>query len=425
MRLRLAERAWIASLMSAPPTLRSGAHAVQLALQHGGELDDEFDAFAIERRYGDRGLDVLHHLGEDSRYIFQRHGHKLACQKRGESGAVSWMVAEVRELARVHGGERDWSAIEAAVSSELTAPNARKSDTYEKLLDDLSHGRSAEVKAAADEVCAAFADIKNAALRQQYEEELAQLGEKCSDATAAHRQRQRTHVWSAHSKLRHALEQTLGEMRTGKDAESAHAARREITTRFKHLTPWPLRHYIFAVNLERYADPIGLSWDEACAKYGEDYTKIIQGAGRPNADVNKLLAGFRRWLLVQEEEYILSAQKHMRPMMEPQGRDEGWGARSADDEWDGKIVLRIDLMSINVMIATLVVVCLAILNAWFLHHLIYGCGSATSIMDENYVPPTTKLQEKLNYGLRRYYRRFSDVGKGPTAEWDGVPFVDG
>jgi hypothetical protein len=111
-------------------------------------------------------------------------------------------------------------------------------------------------------------------------------------------------------------------------AEWSHSRRRSITTRYKHLTPYPLRHYIFYVNLERYRDPIGLDWQSACDKYENDYSKIIKGASRANGDVNALLKGFHKWLLLQSAEYVhdaldfVKAQKEATCSNETAGPDE-------------------------------------------------------------------------------------------------------
>lgn len=82
-------------------------------------------------------------------------------------------------------------------------------------------------------------------------------------------------------------------------AELMHQARRDLGVQYKDLTPEPLREYIYEVNRQRYGDPLGGSFDFFEEKYMGNYQKIIEGATRPNADVDTLLKGFEDWLINQ------------------------------------------------------------------------------------------------------------------------------
>ena len=86
-------------------------------------------------------------------------------------------------------------------------------------------------------------------------------------------------------------------------AEQANKARRDLGVQYKNLTPAPLRDYIKDVNVARYGDPLGPSVDRLVDD-GKTYTQIIQGAARPNPDVDKLLAGFGDWLSKKPDDYV-------------------------------------------------------------------------------------------------------------------------
>ena len=80
---------------------------------------------------------------------------------------------------------------------------------------------------------------------------------------------------------------------------------------YKKRTPSPVRHYIFYINMLRYADPIGLQWNACVQKYcvpdepTPDKLRVIMAkAASPNDDVGALLKGFRSWLLTQPSDYI-------------------------------------------------------------------------------------------------------------------------
>jgi hypothetical protein len=71
--------------------------------------------------------------------------------------------------------------------------------------------------------------------------------------------------------------------------------RRALGEEYKELTPEPLQTYIRAVNQKRYGDPLG----PTCQAFRErllSNKEIIDKASRPNEAVDKLLAGFKKWL---------------------------------------------------------------------------------------------------------------------------------
>lgn len=69
-----------------------------------------------------------------------------------------------------------------------------------------------------------------------------------------------------------------------------------LSAEYKHMTPEPLRDYIFEVNRSRYDTEWGPSFDFLMKKYNGDFETIIRKAATPNANVDKLLGGFRGWI---------------------------------------------------------------------------------------------------------------------------------
>ncbi len=84
-------------------------------------------------------------------------------------------------------------------------------------------------------------------------------------------------------------------------AQKLHQARRDLGVKYKNLTPPELREYIYEVNQKRYGDPLGPSFDYLVDVKGKSYTEIIESAQRPNPNVDKLLGGFKAWLLEKNE----------------------------------------------------------------------------------------------------------------------------
>jgi len=128
-------------------------------------------------------------------------------------------------------------------------------------------------------------DIKENPLRVEYENKVTGLSEKLNDM----------------------LQRNNGVV-TESDAKTLFEARRSLGVEYKNLTPDPLRDYIYTVNVERYGDPLGLTWEAALKKYDSDYKRLAEAAIRPNPDVNKLLSGFNEWLIQQDVEYLLIAE---------------------------------------------------------------------------------------------------------------------
>lgn len=80
-------------------------------------------------------------------------------------------------------------------------------------------------------------------------------------------------------------------------ARKMNGRRIEIGMKYKDKTILPLREYIFFVN-KRYDTPMGPTY-EWLKNSGKNNKQIIDGACRPNPDVNKLLSGFGDWLAQQ------------------------------------------------------------------------------------------------------------------------------
>jgi len=76
-------------------------------------------------------------------------------------------------------------------------------------------------------------------------------------------------------------------------AEKAFTLRRELTIKYKHITPDDLLELILKFNEKRYTqtglgDQWGLTWEGVIKKYGGDYEKIIQQASTPLGDEQQL-----------------------------------------------------------------------------------------------------------------------------------------
>ncbi|MFQ6550402.1 hypothetical protein AADZ90_020855 [Aestuariibius sp. 2305UL40-4] len=103
-------------------------------------------------------------------------------------------------------------------------------------------------------------------------------------------------------------------------ARRASQMRREIGEEFKDVTPSPLIDYIREVNIARYDDPLGPTFDrllrdklQAGMTRREAYESIIAGAQRPNPDVDRLLAGFDQWLSGKPPEFIAEHWERLAP----------------------------------------------------------------------------------------------------------------
>lgn len=73
-------------------------------------------------------------------------------------------------------------------------------------------------------------------------------------------------------------------------------SRRELGRKYKDATPELLREYIYEVNMKRYHDPLGGSFEFFEDKYEGDYNKIIKNAQKPNPDIDSFLSKFGEWL---------------------------------------------------------------------------------------------------------------------------------
>jgi hypothetical protein len=96
-----------------------------------------------------------------------------------------------------------------------------------------------------------------------------------------------------------ATDETIG--------RTLHQMRIDIGKQYKALTPGPLREYILEVNMGRYGNEYGPSVEFLLDKYKGDWAKIIDGACSPNENVDRLLAGFKTWLLGKPGGYVDAA----------------------------------------------------------------------------------------------------------------------
>lgn len=79
-------------------------------------------------------------------------------------------------------------------------------------------------------------------------------------------------------------------------ARTLNQARRDLGTKYKNATPQPLRDYIYEVNMGRYGDKLGLTYDWLVSERGATSMEIINSSSRPNSNIDKLLSGFEEWL---------------------------------------------------------------------------------------------------------------------------------
>ena len=89
-----------------------------------------------------------------------------------------------------------------------------------------------------------------------------------------------------------------------KIARTLHQRRIDIGKEYKALTPGPLREFILEVNLARYNNEYGPSIELLLEKYDGDWNTIIEKSASPNMDVDRLLAGFKSWLLDKPSDYV-------------------------------------------------------------------------------------------------------------------------
>lgn len=78
-------------------------------------------------------------------------------------------------------------------------------------------------------------------------------------------------------------------------ARTLNQARRDLGIQYKKATPQPLRDYIYEINMGRYKDKLGPTY-EYLRKEGKSDMEIINSASRPNSDIDILLKDFEKWL---------------------------------------------------------------------------------------------------------------------------------
>ncbi len=128
-------------------------------------------------------------------------------------------------------------------------------------------------------------DYKNNPLRLEYENKVTGLKEQ----------------------LQEILQRNDGVV-TEADAKALSEIRRNLGIEYKDMTPGPLRDYIYEMNITRYGDPLGPTWDYLMDTYKGDYRKIAEATTRPNKDINDFLSGFDEWINQKEVEYLLEAE---------------------------------------------------------------------------------------------------------------------
>ena len=79
-------------------------------------------------------------------------------------------------------------------------------------------------------------------------------------------------------------------------AQTLNQARRDLGIKYKNATPQPLRDYIYEVNMRRYGDKLGPTYDWLVSEKGATNIEIINSSSRPNSNIDKLLSGFEEWL---------------------------------------------------------------------------------------------------------------------------------
>ena len=268
------------------------------------------DMAAVEAQYGERGVQVLCRLGRaDGSFLLARWSHML---REGPDTSRAQSRMRAAELAALHSCGT-WSP-------RHFAAHEHEEQTYTALRSELAAARTEKIHAYVDETCEIFGTLSNMPVRRAYEAAVTKLrnsiqaevkealgtttatkisgegklitGASTSDPSETTRDRANdaSPLCASSSHDRSTALRSI--------AESAHARRRSLATKFKHATAQPLRHYIYFVNMERYGDPMGLGWEAACDKYAGDWQKIIAGACRPNGGINELFSGFRDWLLL-------------------------------------------------------------------------------------------------------------------------------
>ena len=79
-------------------------------------------------------------------------------------------------------------------------------------------------------------------------------------------------------------------------ARTLNQARRDLGIKYKNATPQPLRDYIYEVNMRRYGDKLGPTYDYLIKVKRKSNMDIIKSSSTPNSNIDNLLLGFEEWL---------------------------------------------------------------------------------------------------------------------------------
>ena len=71
---------------------------------------------------------------------------------------------------------------------------------------------------------------------------------------------------------------------------------RDLGIKYKNATPQPLRDYIYEVNMRRYGDKLGPTYDYLIKVKRKSNMDIIKSSSTPNSNIDNLLLGFEEWL---------------------------------------------------------------------------------------------------------------------------------
>lgn len=63
-------------------------------------------------------------------------------------------------------------------------------------------------------------------------------------------------------------------------------ARRDLGIKYKNATPQPLRDYIYEVNMGRYGDKLGSTYDWLVSEKCSTNMEIINASSRPNSNID-------------------------------------------------------------------------------------------------------------------------------------------
>ena len=79
-------------------------------------------------------------------------------------------------------------------------------------------------------------------------------------------------------------------------ARTLNQARRDLGIKYKNASPQPLRDYIYEVNMRRYGDKLGPTYDYLIKVKRKSNMDIIKSSSTPNSNIDNLLLGFEEWL---------------------------------------------------------------------------------------------------------------------------------